>query len=238
MARTSEVKSKKPLLEVFELHKTYQGPVSDLHVLQDVSLVLHHGEFLVVVGESGSGKSTLLQVLGTLDLPDSGQAILQGVRLFDLSDNERAHLRNTTIGFVYQEHHLIPELNAVENVMLPLLIGGVSMAESRQRSEDLLTRLHLKERLLHVPGRLSGGEAQRVAVARALVGKPALLLVDEPTGNLDEGTAKIVFQTMQGLCKEEGTAVMMVTHSMALAAEADRTLRLNGGKLLDVVIAH
>ncbi|MDQ6974571.1 MAG: ABC transporter ATP-binding protein [Mariprofundaceae bacterium] len=200
--------------------------------MHDVCLELHQGEFLVIMGESGSGKSTLLQLLGTLDNMDSGEITLQGTSLLSLSENKQAALRNHSIGFIYQEHHLIPELTAVENVMLPLLIQGVSHHHAQIRSQSILTRLNLQERLEHPPTRLSGGEAQRVAVARALVTKPILLLADEPTGNLDEATAEIVFQSMQALSREEGASVIMVTHSPILAAQADRMLQLHHGQLI------
>jgi len=200
-------------------------------VLQGVSMDLEPGEFLAIVGESGSGKSTLLQILGTLDSPDSGEAELDGRNLFELSRTEQATVRNESIGFIYQAHHLIPELSALENVMLPLNIRGVHASEALSRATDLLARLGLEERLSHVPAKLSGGEAQRVAVARALVGRPRLLLADEPTGNLDEETAQSVFSALQQLCKEERAAVVMVTHSSALAALCDRTARLVSGSL-------
>lgn len=223
-----------PLLDVQGLSKSYHAPFGTLNILHDISLTLAQGEFLAIVGESGSGKSTLLQLLGTLDSCDAGDVRLQGTSILQLSEKKQAQLRNQSIGFVYQEHHLIPELTALENVMLPLFMQDVPQHEARQRAENILTRLHLSERLQHPPTRLSGGEAQRVAVARALVTKPMLLLADEPTGNLDEVTALTVFQTMQALAKEEGTAVMMVTHSSTLAAQADRMLRLNRGQLTQV----
>jgi len=226
--------TKLPLLEVMDLCKSYPTPSGSLDILTNISLALQECEFLAIVGESGSGKSTLLQLIGTLDSSDSGDVRLQGESIFNLSESRKAALRNRSIGFVYQEHHLIPELTALENVMLPLLIQATPSGEAKQRAEEILTRLHLHERLQHPPTRLSGGEAQRVAVARALVTKPKLLLADEPTGNLDEATAQTVFQAMQELSNEEGTAVMMVTHSPTLAAQADRTLRLNRGQLIQV----
>ena len=222
-----------PLLSVQDVHKHYASPAGDLHVLQGVSFTLTEGEFLAVVGESGSGKSTLLQLLGTLDHPDEGEALLDGKPLFGLSQSRQAMIRNESIGFVYQAHHLIPELTALENVMLPLQVRGVSEADAQQRAIALLERMKLGERLHHVPAKLSGGEAQRVAVARALVGEPRLLLADEPTGNLDEETAQGVFDTLQKLCREERAAVVMVTHSQSLAALCDRTIRLAKGSLVE-----
>ena len=222
-----------PLLSVRDIHKHYASPAGDLHVLKGVSFSLAEGEFLAVVGESGSGKSTLLQLLGTLDHPDQGEALLDGKPLFGLSQNRQAMIRNESIGFVYQAHHLIPELTALENVMLPLQVRGVADADARKRATMLLERMKLGERLHHVPAKLSGGEAQRVAVARSLVGEPRLLLADEPTGNLDEATAQGVFDTLQKLCREERAAVVMVTHSQSLAALCDRTIRLANGSLVE-----
>ena len=222
-----------PLLSVQDIHKHYASPAGDLHVLKGVSFSLAEGEFLAVVGESGSGKSTLLQLLGTLDHPDQGEALLDGKPLFGLSQNRQAMIRNESIGFVYQAHHLIPELTALENVMLPLQIRGVADVDAMQRATTLLERMKLSDRLDHVPAKLSGGEAQRVAVARALVGEPRLLLADEPTGNLDEATAQGVFDTLQKLCREERAAVVMVTHSQSLAALCDRTIRLAKGSLIE-----
>lgn len=222
-----------PLLSVQDIRKKYPSPAGDLHVLQGTSFSLNEGEFLAVIGESGSGKSTLLQLLGTLDNPDSGEAWLDGEPLFGLSQNQQALVRNKQIGFIYQAHHLIPELTALENVMLPLHVRGVSDQEATERATDLLDRMKLSDRLHHVPAKLSGGEAQRVAVARALVGNPRLLLADEPTGNLDESTAQSVFDALQQLCREECAAVVMVTHSLALAASCDRTIRLVNGALLE-----
>lgn len=220
-----------PLLSVENIHKSYPSAAGSLQVLRGVSIDVAKGEFLSVVGASGSGKSTLLQIVGTLDKPDEGSARFNGRSLFDLGDAQQAKLRNESIGFVYQAHHLIPELSAIENVMLPLFVRGDDEALARARAEDLLVRLGLGERLEHVPARLSGGEAQRVAVARALACKPTLLLADEPTGNLDEKTAGQVFEALRQLCLEEQAAVMMVTHSQELASASDRVCQLSKGRL-------
>jgi len=171
-----------------------------------------------------------LHVLGTLEPADQGQVLLEGESLFSLSPNQTA-ARNKKIGFIYQAHHLIPELDALENVMMPLLVRGLRREDAKSRSMDLLERLGLQERAGHRPGKLSGGEAQRVAVARSLVGNPCLLLADEPTGNLDEHTAREVFDAMQQLCREENAAVIMVTHSHDLACSCDRVLHLHEGRL-------
>lgn len=219
------------LLRVEGLIKGFDAPEGRLEVLRGASLTLHEGEFLAILGESGSGKSTLLHVIGTLEPADAGEAFLAGIPLFSLESNEMAKLRNRMLGFVYQAHHLIPELDALENVMLPLWIRGMSEAKARRLAEQMLVRLGLGHRFQHRPARLSGGEAQRVAVARAMVGRPKLLLADEPTGNLDERTADEVFTAMHSLCKEEKAAVIMVTHSMRLASRCDRMLRLEEGRL-------
>jgi len=219
------------LLKVSGLKKNFHTASDTICVLDGVDLELQEGEFLAVVGESGSGKSTLLHVMGTLEPSGGGDVFLNGEALFQMSSIQTAQARNRNIGFVYQAHHLIPELDALENVMLPLFIRGESRTNAMVRAEQLLDRLGLSKRKHHRPGRMSGGEAQRVAVARALVGKPRLLLADEPTGNLDEHTASEVFDLMQQLCKEEGTAVVMVTHSIRFARLSDRILRLHEGKL-------
>ena len=216
------------MLEVNQIHKSYHAPSGEVPVLKGVNFSMQKGEFVAIVGESGSGKSTLLQVVGTLDVADSGSVKLDGESLLDMQAKQQAAVRNRKIGFVYQAHHLIPELTALENVALPLLIRG-EKREAYERAEALLERLGLQERLRHVPSRLSGGEAQRVAVARALVGRPRLLLADEPTGNLDEKTAAEVFDAMRELCAEEGAAVAMVTHSEKLAQLSDRCLMLKAG---------
>ncbi len=221
----------RPLLDVSGLSKSFVSPAGVIRVLAGVDMRVATREFVAVVGQSGSGKSTLLHVLGTLEPADGGEVRLAGRSLLDLNGVETARVRNESIGFVYQAHHLIPELTALENVMLPLLVRGVSRQRATDRARDLLVRLGLEARCGHRPGRLSGGEAQRVAVARALVGEPCLLLADEPTGNLDEHTADGVFAAMRELCREEGAAVVMVTHSSELARRADRVLRLHEGRL-------
>ncbi len=200
-----------------------------IHVLNGIDMDVGAREFVAIVGESGSGKSTFLHVVGTLEPADAGQVRLEDENLFDLSPRQMAAIRNRKIGFVYQAHHLIPELTALENVMLPLLVRGEKRRPARERAMDLLARLGLAARRDHRPGRLSGGEAQRVAVARALVGAPSLLLADEPTGNLDEQSAASVYEAMRRLCSEEAAAVVMVTHSRELAGSSDRIFRLHGG---------
>ncbi|MDX8392664.1 MAG: ABC transporter ATP-binding protein [Mariprofundaceae bacterium] len=219
------------LLHVAGLSKSFAAPGGEIRVLDAVDMQVLEREFVAIIGQSGSGKSTLLHVLGTLETADAGEVSLDGRALFDLSANETATLRNLHIGFIYQAHHLIPELTALENVMMPLLVRGEAYDSAKKRALNLLERLGLAERSEHRPGRLSGGEAQRVAVARSLVGKPRLLLADEPTGNLDEHTADEVFLAMRQMCREERAAVIMVTHSSLLAAACDRQLLLHEGKI-------
>jgi len=221
-----------PLLRVSNLHRYFTAAAGRLHILQGVEFEVNEGEFLAVVGESGSGKSTMLQILGTLEAPDEGEVRLDGDLIHGLGASREARLRNEKIGFVYQAHHLIPELTALENVTLPLLVQGMDAVVAEQRGMDLLERLNMSDRAGHVPGKLSGGEAQRVAVARSLSTKPRLLLADEPTGNLDERTAQEVFELLRALCREEHAAVVMVTHSKALAKACDRVLRLHDGQLV------
>jgi lipoprotein-releasing system ATP-binding protein len=220
------------LLKVTGLCKGFEAPAGYLQILQHVEFSLMEGEFLAVVGESGSGKSTMLQILGTLERPDAGEIWLDGESIHGFSSNKQAQLRNEKIGFVYQAHHLIPELTALENVALPLLVQGMDASNAKQRAHELLMRLHLQAREQHVPARLSGGEAQRVAVARALAANPRLLLADEPTGNLDERTAGEVFEVLQQLCSEERASVVMVTHSKGLAVACERMLCLRDGHLV------
>jgi len=217
------------MLRVAGLKKSFATPGGDIRVLGGVDMQVSEREFVAIVGQSGSGKSTLLHILGTLEPSDEGEVWLDGVSLFGMSPADMAALRNESIGFVYQAHHLIPELSALENVMMPLLVRGDSREMAAERAMNLLERLGLAERASHRPGKLSGGEAQRVAVARSLVGRPRLLLADEPTGNLDEHTAEEVFQAMRQLCREERAAAVMVTHSRVLADACDRQLLLHEG---------
>ncbi len=231
----SDTDMEKPaLLSVSDMHKQFIAPCGKLHVLSGVEFELNEGEFLAIVGESGSGKSTMLQILGTLEQPDHGAILLDGESIHGIGSNRQAQLRNQKIGFVYQAHHLIPELTALENITLPLLVQGMARNDSDARGRELLTRLKLDAREQHVPAKLSGGEAQRVAVARALAARPRLLLADEPTGNLDEQTAQEVFGLLRQLCREENAAVVMVTHSMTMARACDRILSLHEGKLFPV----
>jgi lipoprotein-releasing system ATP-binding protein len=227
----ADVANKGPVLEARAISKTFHQGNKSIAVLANVDLVLEAGQSLAIVGASGAGKSTLLHILGGLDQPDHGEVLVEGQSLWQQSEIARGEIRNLTMGFVYQFHHLLPEFNALENVAMPLLIRGTPISQAREMASELLGRVGLAERLNHKPGELSGGERQRAAAARALVGRPKILLGDEPTGNLDERTAEHVYGLLLELNQELGTSLLLVTHDTALAARMDRKLELRLGAL-------
>ncbi len=223
----------KSVLLASDLYRSYQqaGGDNDLAVLEGANLEVHAGEKLAIIGVSGSGKTTLLNLLAGLDDPNGGSVKLCGTDWQNLDASQRASWRNQHLGFVYQFHHLLAEFSALENVALPLLIGGASVAQARERSEELLSRVGLAERLRHHPAELSGGERQRVAIARALVTQPAVVLMDEPTGNLDPHTAASMLDLLMELNETLGISTVMVTHDPAIAGRMDRAVRLVEGIL-------
>lgn len=218
-----------PVLEANQLTKTYIQADEKLQVLQDITCKLYPGEMVALVGPSGAGKSTLLHLLGLLDSPTSGQLILAGEDVSRLGEDARTLARRKTLGFVYQFHYLQPEFSALENVVLPQLIAGQSTKDARANAVRLLDLVGLSHRLDHRPGRLSGGEQQRVAICRALANNPKLLLADEPTGNLDPETSNSVFEMLQARVKQAGICALIATHNMELAARMDRRLVLKRG---------
>lgn len=222
-------------LSLTGVHRSFQqGTGVALHVLRGLNLSVARGEVVALVGPSGAGKSTLLHIAGLLEKPDQGQVLLDGQECGGLDDERRTELRRTHLGFVYQFHHLLPEFSALENIVVPQMIAGKSKAEAELRGQDLLSRMNLADRASHRPGQLSGGEQQRIAIARALANNPTVLLADEPTGNLDPETADGVFAQLVALAKDQGLAALIATHNPALAARMDRTVRMEHGILVQV----
>jgi lipoprotein-releasing system ATP-binding protein len=220
------------LLQMRDIRRTYVTGAESLTVLDGASLDIRRGEIVALVAPSGAGKSTLLHLAGLLEKPDAGSIIVDGQDAGTLSDVVRTNIRLRKIGFVYQFHHLLPEFTALENVTLPQMITGQGQAQANRRSEALLEKLGLAARATHSPGKLSGGEKQRVAIARALANRPSLLLADEPTGNLDVGTANIVFEELLHVVRSENVAALIATHNPELAARMDRQVSLQAGMLV------
>ncbi len=214
------------LFEAVGICKTYRTGLKDLNVLQDINIAIKSGEMAAITGASGSGKTTLLQILGTLAVPTSGELRFKSENLHAKSEKELAEFRNVSLGFIFQFHHLLPEFSALENVMMPALIAGMTKQQAQAPAQELLAAVELDQREDHRVSELSGGEQQRTALARALIMKPELLLADEPTGNLDSRAGRLVFDLLQHLCRERSLAVLMVTHNMELAGKMDRCLTL------------
>jgi lipoprotein-releasing system ATP-binding protein len=220
-----------PVLSLKNVERQYKSGDKILHVLRGINLDLRPGEMTGLIGPSGSGKSTLLHVAGLLEKPDRGEVLFNGKNALTMSDDARTLARRMQLGFVYQFHHLLPELNAVDNVAAPLMINGMSRGKARKRGQELLRQMGLVERDHHRPGQLSGGEQQRVAIARSLANRPKVLIADEPTGNLDPNTSRVVFQNLFDIAKHEGVAVLVATHNVELTSVMDRVLTLHEGRL-------
>lgn len=219
------------VLEASNLSKSYNEALTEITVFSEIDFALSPGEKVAIIGSSGSGKSTLLHILAGLDTPDSGDVLLDSKPFSSQGEAARGKLRNQSMGFVYQFHHLLPELTALENVMVPLRVRRVNAQDAQQRAEKLLTRVGLAERMLHKSSELSGGERQRVAIARALITEPKCILADEPTGNLDHNSAQQVLDLLLELNQELDTALLIVTHDLVLAGKMDRQLTLLDGKI-------
>lgn len=220
------------MLQVKNLTKTFRSGDTDVHAAEDISFEVPQGQFASIIGRSGSGKSTLLSLLGALDKPTKGEIIVDGQDLTKLHDHKLIDYRCKAIGFIFQNYNLVPNLTAVENVMLPMEFAGAPKAERKARATELLSQVGLDEvKQQRKPGRLSGGEQQRVAIARALANKPKLILADEPTGNLDSTTGKMIFDLLHGLSRSENTTIIAVTHDLSIAGKTDVTFTLQDGKL-------
>lgn len=219
------------LVELKNIYKIYHMGDSDVHALDGISLTIDKGEFVAIVGSSGSGKSTCMNIIGCLDVPTSGTYKLNGKDITNYTDNELAEVRNKMLGFIFQQYNLIPKLTVIENVQLPLLYGGVSEKEQRQRALAALRRVGLESKAKNLPAQLSGGQQQRVSIARALAGDPSVILADEPTGALDSRTGRDVMKFLQQL-NREGNTIILITHDNSIAARASRIVRVTDGKIV------
>lgn len=228
----------RPVLQLVNLERTYRQGDREIRVLRGASAEIYEGEIVALVGPSGSGKSSLLHMIGLLEKPGGGSVVLNGRECASLPDGERTRIRRTQIGFVYQFHNLLPEFSAIENVMMPQLIAGVSRRQAEVRAKELLASFGLDSRAVHRPAELSGGEQQRVAIARAVANNPRVLLADEPTGNLDPHTAERVFAELLRFVRASGVAALMATHNFELAQRMDRILRLEDGLLIEDRVAY
>ena len=230
---TETLNTRAPVLRLKNVHRTYHTGEGSLTVLKGANLDLRPGEMTALVGPSGSGKSTLLHPAGLLEYPDEGVVEIEGIDAQSLSDGARTKIRRAKLGFVYQFHHLLAELNAIDNVAAPLMINGVKKSQAHERAKELLEAMGLKDREHHQPGQLSGGEQQRVAIARSLANKPRVLIADEPTGNLDPRTSATVIQSLFDTARTEHVAVLIATHNLDLTSYMDRVLTLSDGQLVD-----
>ena len=220
----------KKIIEMQEINKFYSIGEAKLHALKNISLEVEEGEFLALLGPSGSGKSTLMNLIGCMDRPDSGNYFLDGIAVHEAKEKQLTRIRNEKIGFVFQRYHLIPTYNVLQNIVMPLLLRGMSLQEAQEASRDTIQMLGLEERIQHKPGELSGGQQQRVAIARALVGEPSILLADEPTGALDQNSGKEVLKLFHRL-NEMGNTIVMITHDLQVAENANRIIRIVDGEL-------
>lgn len=219
-----------PLIQLIDIYKTYQMGSETVRANDGINLTIQMGEFVAVVGKSGSGKSTLMNIIGALDVPTEGEYILGGEDVGEMSDNQLAEIRNKMIGFIFQQYNLLPKLNLLENVELPLLYAGVGAAERKERALNSLEKVGLREKWKNFPNQLSGGQQQRVSIARALAGNPSLILADEPTGALDSRTSREVLDFLKQL-NAEGNTIVMITHDSSIALEARRVVRVHDGKI-------
>jgi len=234
MSEQRPAAEKEPAIFLHAIERRYHQGVATLEILTGVELAVWPGQSVALIAPSGTGKSTLLHIAGLLEHPDGGEVYVDGIATTSLSDAERTRIRRTEIGFVYQFHHLLPEFSAIENVMLPQMIRGLSRKEAKKRASELLSYLGLGERLEHRPAQLSGGEQQRVAIARAVANAPRVLLADEPTGNLDPRTASHVFSALTQLVRASGLAAVVATHNLELAQRMDRRVTLQDGRLVEM----
>lgn len=219
-----------PLIELRDIYKIYYMGDEEVHANDGISLTIYKGEFVAIVGKSGSGKSTLMNIIGALDVPTEGEYYLDGQDVSDMTDNELAEIRNNMIGFIFQQYNLLPKMNILENVELPLLYAGMDAMDRRERAMESLDRVGLKEKWKNYPNQLSGGQQQRASIARALAGDPSLILADEPTGALDSKTGREVLDFLKKL-NREGNTIVMITHDSGIALEAKRVVRISDGKI-------
>ncbi len=231
MMNTQQAATGTPLIELRNIYKIYHMGDTDVHASDGVSMKIFKGEFVAIVGQSGSGKSTLMNIIGCLDVPTSGQYLLNGEDVSELTDDEQAEIRNKTLGFIFQQYNLIPKLNVQENVELSLLYAGVSADERAERARYQIARVGLAGKEKNLPNQLSGGQQQRVSIARALAGNPSVILADEPTGALDSRTSREVLDFLQKL-NDEGNTIVLITHDNSIAQEAQRVIRVADGKII------